>query len=99
MIARRVLKLAGGPNIELFQYAGVVHYPAARTFDYGYQHLAVRVGDLQKAAQKFLAAGGQLLQTADYRMQVKQETSPHQGWLYGRTPWESIIEMVTFKEA
>lgn len=98
VVARRVLRLVAGANIELFEYANMQQRLATRTFDYGYQHIAMYVSDLQATAQQFLAAGGTLFQTKDFREQVMAGQTPHQGWLYGRTPWGSVIEMVTFKE-
>lgn len=97
--ARRVLKLADDTNIELFQFAKMPQRSAAKTYDLGLQHVAIRVADLQQTALDFINAGGTLFQTPDYIASVKAGTSPRQGWLYGRTPWGSIIEMVTFKEA
>lgn len=96
--ARRVLKLNGGTNIELYEYGNMPQQRAAHTYDYGYQHFAVLVDDLAKMAHDFQAAGGKLLQTEIYQDAAKEEKSPHQGWLYGETPWGSIIEMVTFRE-
>lgn len=99
MVARRVMNIGGDVNVELFLYEGVDHKPAAHTYDFGLQHFAVYVDDLQKAAQDVLAAGGNLLETADYIEAVKKGRGPHEGWLYTQTPWGSVIEMVTFKEA
>lgn len=99
VVARRVLKIGSDVNIELFQYAGMPQRPAAHTYDFGLQHFTVRVADLQRAAYDFIKAGGSLLQTKEYKEMVKNGCSPREGWLYGRTPWETIIEMVTFKEA
>lgn len=99
VVARRVLKIGSSVNIELFQYTGMAQRPAAHTYDFGLQHFTVRVADLQRAAEDFTRAGGSLLQTAEYKEMVKNGCSPHEGWLYGRTPWGTIIEMVTFKEA
>lgn len=96
--ARQVLRLSYGANIELFEFAGISQRNAAHTYDFGYQHMAIYVNDLQQTAQKFVQAGGHLLQTTDYQKQVTNGSSPHQGWLYGQTPWGSVIEMVTFHE-
>lgn len=98
VIARRVLKLAAGANIELFEYANMKQQSAARTFDFGYQHIALYVSNLQQTVQRFLTAGGTLFQTNDFQKEVLANQGPKQGWLYGRTPWGSVIEMVTFKE-
>lgn len=98
VVARRVLKLPAGANVELFQFAGMNQHPAAHTFDYGYQHMAIYVKDLQETAKKFITAGGKLFQSSSYKNQVQAGIAPRDGWLYGQTPWGSVIEMVTFKE-
>lgn len=99
IVARRVLNLGGSTNIELFQFEGMEHQRAPHTYDYGIQHFAVKVADLQEAAAAFQAAGGRLFQTEAFQNAVRQGRAPRQGWLYGETPWGSVVEMVTFKEA
>ena len=97
--ARRVMNIGGSVNVELFCYEGMNHQRPAHTYDYGLQHFAVYVDDLQEAARDVLAAGGKLYETDAYIEDVRNGRSPHQGWLYTETPWGSVIEMVTFKEA
>jgi catechol 2,3-dioxygenase-like lactoylglutathione lyase family enzyme len=97
--ARRVMNIGGSVNVELFCYEGMKHQPPAHTYDYGLQHFAVYVDDLQQAARDVLAAGGRLYETDAYIEAVKNGRGPSQGWLYTETPWGSVIEMVTFKEA
>ncbi len=97
--ARRVMNMGGDVNIELFSYEGMNHQRPAHTYDYGLQHFAVFVDNLQKAAEDFLAAGGKLFQTEDYIQAVRDGRGPAEGWLYCETPWGSVIEMVTFREA
>lgn len=96
--ARRVLSLAGGVNLELFCFEGVEHRRAARTFDYGLQHIALRVDDLQKAAEAVLRVGGKIYAEDGYEQAVLAGRFPHQGWLYCEAPWGTVIELVTFKE-
>ncbi len=97
--ARRVMNLGGRVNVELFCYDGVKHRSSAHTYDYGLQHFAVYVDNLQQAALDILAAGGRLYESAAYIEAVRNGTSPTQGWLYTETPWGSVIELVTFQEA
>lgn len=97
--ARRVLNCGGSVYVELFCYEGVVHRLPAHTYDYGLQHFAVYVEDLQRAAQDVLAAGGRLYAPDGEIEAVKNGTGPSQGWLYTETPWGSVIELVTFREA
>lgn len=96
--ARRVLSLGRGANIELFCFDYVDHAQAAHTYDYGLQHFAVYVDNLQNTASKFLKAGGVLLADSTYIEAVKKGRGPGEGWLYGKTPWGTVIEMVTFQE-
>lgn len=97
--ARRVLNMGGDVNVELFQFEGTEHQRPPHTYDYGIQHFAVRVEDLQKTARDFVKAGGKLYQSPAFTEAVLNGNGPDQGWLYGETPWGSVIEMVTFKEA
>lgn len=97
--ARRVMSIAGGVNIELFCFEGTEHRSPARTFDYGLQHIALRVDDLQEVAKAVLDAGGKLYAEDGYEEAVLAGRAPHQGWLYCEAPWGTVIELVTFKEA
>ena len=97
--ARRVLNLGGRTNIEMFEFAGTPHQRPPHTYDYGIQHFAVYVSDLQKTARAFILAGGRVFESEDFKKAVLRGEGPAQGWLYGETPWGSIIEMVTFQEA
>lgn len=98
VVARRVMNIGGEVNVELFSYEGMEHQRPAHTFDYGLQHFAVYVDDLQKSAQDFLNAGGKLYAPEEYIEAVRNGNGPHEGWLYCETPWGSMIEMVTFQE-
>lgn len=97
--ARRVMNIGGSVNVELFCYEGMEHQPSAHTYDYGLQHFAIYVDDLQQAAHDVLAAGGRLYESDQYVEAVRNGRGPSTGWLYTETPWGSVIEMVTFKEA
>lgn len=96
--ARRVLQLGRGAHIELFCFGGTAHRSAAHTYDYGLQHIAVYVDSLQETAQRFMQAGGTLFAGPSYTEAVKKGLGPEKGWLYGKTPWGTVMEMVTFQE-
>jgi catechol 2,3-dioxygenase-like lactoylglutathione lyase family enzyme len=96
--ARRVLALNGGAHIELFAFDNVEPRKAAHTYDYGLSHVAILVDDLQETASRFLKAGGTLFAPPTYVEDVRKGTGPRKGWLYGRAPWGTVIEMVTFQE-
>jgi catechol 2,3-dioxygenase-like lactoylglutathione lyase family enzyme len=96
--ARRVLSLPNGSHIELFSFDRVMPREAAHTYDYGLSHVAIYVDNLQETAYSFLKAGGTLFADPSYVEAVKRGLSPENGWLYGKTPWGTVIEMVTFQE-
>lgn len=95
-VHRRLLSLGSSPYIELFQYETEEHRPAARTFDYGLQHIALYVDDLQQAAKDFTAAGGELYPMVNQRTGSVGDVSSPYGWVYGKTPWGTVVELVTF---
>ncbi len=95
---RRVLSIGGDTHIELFCFEGMEHRQPLRTFDYGIQHFAIYVKDLQETALKILNAGGQVFVENEFIEAIKHCRGPREGWLYTQTPWGSIIEIVTFRE-
>ncbi len=95
-IHRRLIQVGDGMPIELFQYQVQEQREAARTFDVGLQHLAFQVDDLQVASRQFQEAGGQLYPFYHSRTGTVGAVSSQKGWVYGKTPWGTIIELVTF---
>ena len=95
-VHRRLLTLGSAPYIELFRYQADGQREAARTFDYGLQHIALYVDDLQQAAD-FAAAGGTLYPAANPAAGTIGAVASTQGWVYGKTPWGTVIELVTFR--
>lgn len=98
LVWRRVLAFPGDTHIELFQFVTPHQQRAAHTYDYGLVHFAVLVQDLGKAALDFQKAGGKLYCTEDWKRVAASGMAPKQGWMYGETPWGTVIEMVTFEE-
>lgn len=95
-IHRRILSVGPGPRIELFQYETQDQRSASRTFDYGLQHIAFYVDDLIQATQDFVSAGGRLYPAINQSTGRAGEVTSKHGWVYGETPWGTIVELVTF---
>ena len=96
ILQMRLLRVGEGPSLELFQFADTSQRGAAALADYGLQHFAVYVDDIDEAAARFKAAGGELLSSPNAL--IGAETGPRNRWLYGRTPWGSLIELITYPD-
>jgi catechol 2,3-dioxygenase-like lactoylglutathione lyase family enzyme len=90
LVAMRMMKLANGPGIELFEMMGARQQPAATPSDLGLQHFALQVDDIDAAADRFVAAGGRLV-TGPNVMFGSSEAEGNT-FLYARTPWGTIVE-------
>ena len=95
-IHRRLIQVGDSVPVELFQYQVQEQKEAARTFDIGLQHLAFQVDDLRATARQFQEAGGELYPTYNPQTASLGQVSSQNGWVYGKTPWGTIIELVTF---
>ena len=92
--AVRMLKLHHGPGIELFEMHGDDQREPPRANDYGLQHFAVYVDDIDAAIQCFEQAGGSMF-TGPKALSFPPERGDGNAFCYGRTPWGGIIEMIT----
>jgi catechol 2,3-dioxygenase-like lactoylglutathione lyase family enzyme len=90
----RMLKLGRGPSIELFEYTDDVQRDPAIASDYGIQHFAVYVDDIDAARQRVIDAGGRSL--AGPSLLPGIESGDGNKWLYTIAPWGSLIELVSF---
>ncbi|NHN87440.1 VOC family protein [Acetobacter sp. LMG 1627] len=88
-----MVALGEGPCIELFEMHGPAQHPAARPCDFGLQHFAVYVDDIEAACRRFTAAGGVLL--TDPQKQPSLEEGPGNLFRYGRAPWGMVIELLS----
>jgi catechol 2,3-dioxygenase-like lactoylglutathione lyase family enzyme len=91
----RMMRLANGPNLELFVYRSEVQRPPVLPSDFGLQHFAICVDDIDAVAARILAAGGTLL--AGPLDLPGGDAGPGNRFMYTRTPWGSTMELVTFK--
>ncbi|AQS88309.1 hypothetical protein AA101099_1732 [Neoasaia chiangmaiensis NBRC 101099] len=93
VVHMRMMSLGHGPGIELFEMHGPHQQAPVRPSDFGLQHFAVYVDDMAAALARFEKAGGIVLNSpAD---QPNLEAGPGNVFLYGRTPWGSIVELLS----
>jgi len=95
-VAIRLLGLADGPSIELFEYRSPVQAVPATPSDYGWQHVAFYVDDIEGAARDVVAAGGITL--GQPRPLPHLEAGPANRFLYCRTPWGSTLELISYPD-
>lgn len=89
----RMLRLANGPSLELFEYGDADQREPLRACDFGIQHFALYVDDLDGALAAVVAAGARpLAPPADL---PGMEAGPGNRWLYAELPWGGLIELVT----
>ncbi len=91
--ALRMIRVATGPDIELFEMHASEQSPAARGSDFGLQHMAVYSDDPKAAVERFEKAGGKM------RMQptvipVATEAAPNNTYAYGQAPWGMLVEFM-----
>lgn len=90
-----MLKLQHGPGIELFEMHGPEQREPLRASDVGLQHFAVYTEDIDVALQRFADAGGEVF-TAPQPLGFPTEKGAGNCFCYGRTPWGSIVEFITW---
>lgn len=87
-----MMALGYGPGIELFEMHGSDQCPASRPCDFGLQHFAVYVDDIEEGCKRFIRAGGTLL--TEPQKQPFLEEGPGNLFCYGRSPWGMIVELL-----
>lgn len=93
--AVRMLQLRYGPGLELFQMEGPEQREPVRPSDYGLQHFAIYVDDIDAAVAQFEAAGGTMF-TPPQPIMFEPEMGEGNLFCYGKTPWNSVIELLTY---
>lgn len=94
IVHMRLMRIGDGPSIELFQFAGSTQHHAPSLNDYGLQHLALYVDDIEAVAAAFEEAGGTLL-SAPHALAGIEDGEGNAG-LYGRAPWGGLIELISY---
>jgi catechol 2,3-dioxygenase-like lactoylglutathione lyase family enzyme len=93
----RMMRLANGPGIELFEMNGSTQQPPARPSDFGLQHVAVYVDDIDASLRRFVAAGGTILSGPTVMLGVEKGNGDK--WAYERAPWGTVIELISYPGA
>lgn len=93
--AIRMFKLQHGPGIELFEMHGPDQREPLRASDFGLQHFAVYSDDIGAALKRFNTAGGEVF-TTPQPLGFPMEEGAGNCFCYGRTPWGSIVEFITW---
>lgn len=87
-----MVALGQGPCIELFEMHGPEQHSALRPCDFGLQHFAVYVDDIEAGCARFKEAGGVLM--TEPQKQPSLEEGPGNLFCYGKTPWGMIVELL-----
>jgi len=90
----RIIAFDNGSSIELFNYQHTGQREAVIASDIGVQHFGFYVDDIQEAAEKFVAAGGQLLSEPGGILGDVEDGSGD--FVYGRAPWGTLIELISY---
>jgi catechol 2,3-dioxygenase-like lactoylglutathione lyase family enzyme len=95
-VAIRMLRLAHGPGLELFEYRFVQQREPAVASDLGWQHVAVYVDDIAAVTARIVDAGGSVL--SEPQPLPGPESGPRNQQVYCRTPWGSTLELLTYPD-
>lgn len=96
LIHMRMLSIGDSTSIELFHYRGAEQRSVAISSDLGLQHFAVYVDDIDRAARKFVEAGGTLFTEINKIFGDIEGVDERNRFVYGRAPWGTVIELVTY---
>lgn len=94
--AVRMLRLPGGPGLELFEFCGPRQREPAVPCDLGWQHLAWYVEDVEEAMDAVRAAGGTVL--GPPQPLPGPEAGPRNRFVYCLTPWSSTFELLSYPD-
>ncbi|MFV0533573.1 MAG: VOC family protein [Cumulibacter sp.] len=94
--AIRMLRLPDGPGIELFEYAASLQRSPAVPSDFGWQHVAFYVDDLDGALARVVDAGGRPL--GEPRPMPYPENGQRNQFVYVVPPWGGRLELVSYPD-
>jgi catechol 2,3-dioxygenase-like lactoylglutathione lyase family enzyme len=95
LVSARMIKVGQGPTIEMFQLQVEDQSPAVRPSDFGMQHMAIYVEDIDSAVERFKKAGGKLFSEPKPFLFPK-EVGDGNLFVYGQAPWGMMIEFITY---
>lgn len=90
--AMRMIRVADGPNLELFEVEGAHGAMPAGPSTIGLHHFSIYTDDLEAAAARFREAGGTMLD-GPIVLGGREEGPGNRCW-FGRTPWGLTIEFI-----
>lgn len=93
-VAIRMIGFPNGAQIELFEFTGPDQKPPITPADFGWQHVAFYVDDIDLAVKQIESAGGQ--RNADPIELSGIEAGAGNKFCYCLTPWGSSIELITY---
>ncbi|MED4268447.1 VOC family protein [Priestia megaterium] len=94
VVHMRILSFENSASIELFKFANTDQRPPSIASDYGVQHFAFYMDDIKEAANRFVEAGGELLNDPGELLGDVEEGTGH--FVYGRAPWGMLIELISY---
>lgn len=88
---QRMVQIGFGPSIEMFQIDADHQQAAAKLSDIGLNHLSVFVDDIDGAARRAVAAGGEAL--SEPHPNSAHEDTDGNASVYVRAPWGTLFEL------
>lgn len=92
--AIRMIGLPNGPQIELFEFSGPDQHGPVNPSDFGWQHVAFAVDDIEQAIEQIEKFGGK--RNADPTDLGGVEAGEGNKFCYCKTPWGSTIELISY---
>lgn len=89
-----MLRLQSGPNLELFEVLSPTSDRVPELTDPGVTHFSIYCDDVKTVGEAMQAAGGTMLKGPS--AMFLQEQGPGNYIWFGRTPWDSLIELIQF---
>ncbi|GAA3803559.1 hypothetical protein GCM10022600_27240 [Qipengyuania pelagi] len=89
----RLMRIGHSANIEMFRIENAEQADAAGLADYGLQHIALYVDDMDDAVTRLKDAGGALL--SDPHPLAGVEDGNGNSGVYARAPWGMLIELIS----
>lgn len=92
IVHMRLMRIGASAGIEMFQIANAAQGAPGGINDFGLQHLAIYVDDMDNAVARFRDAGGEFL--SDPHPLSGVEDGEGNVGVYGRAPWGMLIELI-----
>lgn len=86
--------MPNGPGLELFEYQAANQTPPATASDFGWQHIAIYVDDIDLALDRAQAAGA--VPFSEPQDLCGVEGGAGNKFVYCKTPWGSILELISY---